>query len=314
MLQKRLSCRSIACIASLFCIASAAAEDADFASDTPAFDEDAVTVMLEPRHKATLSTEVTARVLDVQFERGETFDEGEILVELEKSLYEAERNNAAASLESAQALLKEITRLQEQKTAIRKAQAVLDAAMKELDRVKRMQKDGRASDTQFQVAIRDRDVAQADLEFAESNIIRDLAQASGETRLAEGHLRIAETRLAACTIRAPYPGRIVEQYVQEHELLERGMPLLQIVDDRVLLARFFLPTKLFPKVRKGLEVPLTILSTDETVTATISHISAIMDAGSLSFEVFAEIDNSAGSLRGGMNARLSMTEIRRLLE
>ena len=128
--------------------------------------------------------------------------------------------------------------------------------------------------------------------------------------ITRGQWNIAIHEHDACTIRAPYAGHIARVLVKEHEFVERGTPLVEVVDDSVLLAKFLLPSALFQSVRKGLELNLAITETSDNVVVKVSHIAAAFDAASVTFEVYAEVDNADGNLWAGMNGSLSLAEIR----
>jgi len=128
--------------------------------------------------------------------------------------------------------------------------------------------------------------------------------------LARARLELARHELAGCTVCAPYDGHIARVLVHEHERVERGAPLIEVVDDRVLLAKFLVPSALFRCVEKGRELRLTVNETGGTAAAKVSHIAAVLDPASVTFEVHAEIDNATGELRAGMNAWLSVSELR----
>ena len=62
-------------------------------------------------------------------------------------------------------------------------------------------------------------VAQADLATAESDLIT------------------AQYSVNACTINAPDDGQVVNLFVEEHELIQQGKPLIEIVDDSSLIGQ-----------------------------------------------------------------------------
>jgi RND family efflux transporter MFP subunit len=124
--------------------------------------------------------------------------------------------------------------------------------------------------------------------------------------VAKANKIIAERDLAACTIQAPFAGRVVKaDHVNPHEYVQPGQELLEIVDDSVLRAQFLLPSTALARIRKGMPVRITVHETGETVPARISHIGAKVDPASSSVKVLAELDNEDRSLRGGMRGRLS---------
>jgi membrane fusion protein, multidrug efflux system len=183
--------------------------------------EPSVSVVLAPRQETVLSAEVSARVIETFGEMGEAFDKGTVLVRLDRSLFEARQEKAAAELESREVEQKAVEKL-----------------------------------------YRDRSRSLVDLMRAR----RALAQARME-------LKVAEHELSACTISAPYAGRVVKLLVREHELVQKGQELIRIVDDRLLRARFLAPSHARGRLAIGQTLALQIETIDRPVEARITHIS-----------------------------------------
>jgi len=135
---------------------------------------------------------------------------------------------------------------------------------------------------------------------SKSRSLLELMKAKNDEAVAKSNLAVAEHELNSCTIKAPYDGRVVKVMADEHELLQRGEELISLVDDRVLRARFLVPTELFQSLKKGFTVLIKIPGIDSSVTGTITHISASIDSASNTFEVYAEVNNEKSILRGGM--------------
>jgi RND family efflux transporter MFP subunit len=134
--------------------------------------------------------------------------------------------------------------------------------------------------------------------------ILELEKAKAELAVAEVSRKFALRNVNACRILAPYGGRVEKLFVNEHELVDEGRPLIKIVDDSVLRARIILPSDLFGSLKVGQPMSILIKETGKEVTAKVSHISAVMDPASATFEVYAEVENTGGALRGGMTGRL----------
>jgi multidrug efflux pump subunit AcrA (membrane-fusion protein) len=62
-------------------------------------------------------------------------------------------------------------------------------------------------------------------------------------------------------------------------------------------------------VQLGQELELAVSETGETVAMKVSHIAAVLDPASVTFEVCAEVDNRDGDLRAGMNGSLSLSSV-----
>jgi RND family efflux transporter MFP subunit len=134
--------------------------------------------------------------------------------------------------------------------------------------------------------------------------IMELEKAKAELAVAEVNRKFSLRNVNVCRIVAPYAGRVEKVFVNEHELVDEGRPLIKIVDDSVLRARIILPSDLFGSLKIGQPMGIMIKETGKEVTAKVSHISAVMDPASATFEVYAEVDNAGGTLRSGMTGRL----------
>jgi RND family efflux transporter MFP subunit len=145
-----------------------------------------------------------------------------------------------------------------------------------------------------------------DLYETKSVSILELENARSELAVAEVDLAIARQEYSRCFVNAPCSGRVRKVLVHEHEWVKKGDPILEIVDDSVLLAKFLLPSSLFGQIKLGDNVIATIQENGKSYSGTISHIGAVMDPSSRSFEVYAEIPNTESFLRCGMRGILQM--------
>ena len=222
----------------------AASAPVQVGASTSARDE-RVSVVLAPRRQAVLSAEVAGRVVKVHKEFGQAFAAGEALVELDDLTYRVNRQLAEAELAAAEGTLTEVQRLSAARTRERHAEAVLGAAQANLAATQRLFNDGHASAVDLENARRDALTAQTDLELVQATAARELLVAQREVEQARGRLEIASDQLRACRLTGPYAGRVARVLVAEQEWVERGRPVIEVVDDRVLLAKFLLPSALF---------------------------------------------------------------------
>ncbi len=132
----------------------------------------------------------------------------------------------------------------------------------------------------------------------------DLARASSDLARARLDAATARRELDACTVRAPFDGRIVDHRVREHEWAGRGAALLLLVDDSVLTVRFFLPEENFPRIAPGDDVRVRAPAGNHVLDGVVSRIGAVFDPASRTFDVWAEVDNTEGLLRAGMTAEV----------
>lgn len=135
----------------------------------------------------------------------------------------------------------------------------------------------------------------------------EVEQARAALRMANAEYAMAKKDMDSCVITAPFDGRVNRVLLNEHETVQAGQGLLEVVDDSVLRVKTLLPSKAFRSVSVGLEVGIRVNEIDAEVVGSVSHISATMDPASGTFEIYAEVDNSQGILRSGMTGSLSLS-------
>jgi multidrug resistance efflux pump len=259
------------------------------------------TAILAPRRQAVLATEVSGRVVRIRRELGEAFAVSEPLVQVDEISYRVARDLAAAELAAAEAERAQVEQLTHLQTRQRHAAAALAAARANLAAVQKLFDDGHASAVDLENARRDVTTAETDAELVAVTAAREQSKAARDLAVAQGRHELAVRDLAACVVAAPYAGQVARVLVREQEWVERGTPVLEIVDADVLRARFLLPSAQFRAVQVGQRLPLNVAETGETVEMTVTQVAAVLDPASVTCEVYAEVDNRDGRLRAGMN-------------
>ncbi len=143
----------------------------------------------------------------------------------------------------------------------------------------------------------------SDLYNHQSRSVIDLEDARAELSVAEINRELAKYDLEHCTIRAPYAGRVEQLAVDEREWVRTGDPLVKIVNDATLLARTLIPAVSLKAFPIGSKVQMT-LTGGQMATGRVSHIGAVMDSASQTFEVKIEVPNPKGVLRSGMTGKI----------
>ncbi|MBF0480317.1 MAG: efflux RND transporter periplasmic adaptor subunit [Desulfovibrionaceae bacterium] len=133
----------------------------------------------------------------------------------------------------------------------------------------------------------------------------DLENARKDVGMASANVALSQKELAGCRIYAPFSGRVKKVYVREYELVDKGKPLIEVVDDHLLQARILLPSTLFGKVHVGQEVSIEVVETGATAAGTITNVGEVLDPASATYEIYADVPNTGDSLRSGMTGRLA---------
>lgn len=147
------------------------------------------------RRRATVSSKITGKVIEVNVEEGMAVREGQVLARLDDSTPRAALALARAQVESARSALKEST--------VRLAEAALT-----LKRRSQLLKDGLVPQA-------DVDQAQAEVDSLEARI----AAAREQVKVAESQVALQQTDLDNTVIRAPFSGVAISKDAQPGEMV-----------------------------------------------------------------------------------------------
>lgn len=137
----------------------------------------------------------------------------------------------------------------------------------------------------------------------------EFTKAEADFRVSKANLAIARKRLASCTIRAPYSGKVVKRIVRDNEFVPEGQALIEILDDTVIQAKFHLPTELYTMVQVGKTYVVSVKQLSARFECNVTHISPVMESNTNSFQVFAEINNADNFIRAGMTGFIKIESI-----
>jgi HlyD family secretion protein len=266
------------------------------------------TAVLMPYRKAALSSEISGRITAVHFEFGQRFQTGDVLVAMDDTVARAAVGAAEARLDWAMANQQRVEQLIARQTTVRRARAIVDAARTRFNAIEALYADADASEVQLAEARRDLEAARSELEATEASQATSLAEAQRELALAQGQLASARRQLAGCRVIAPFAGRVAALHVHEHEQVAPGDRIVDLVCDQPLLARFLLPDHLFHQVQAGDTIELHIDGVEQPLKATVSHIAAVIEPASRTFEVRTLLNNEDRQLRAGMTGSVAVEQ------
>lgn len=240
---------------------------------------DSLDCVIEASEIAEVSSSVRGIMWNVNVDRGDWVEKGQVLAELEASVEEATVTLARAQAEST--------------SQIEAHKARLDLARKQLRRVREL------STSQV--------VASQVVDEAETNmVVEELAldQAYEDRRLAALELERAEAMLDLRTIRSPISGVVVQIYTSASESVE-DRPIMQIAQIDPLYVEAIAPVERFGTIEEGsvLEVyPEEPIG--GSFTATVSLVERVIDASSGTFGIRLVLPNPDRSLPAGLRCRL----------
>ena len=127
--------------------------------------------------------------------------------------------------------------------------------------------------------------------------------AQAELAAAEAELERLRIDLANTRIRAPFGGVVETRAVELGSLLERGDPVVELVDASVLKAVGHVPQQSAAALALGQQVEVHLLD-GRQARGRINYLSRVADPQTRSFRVEAEVDNPDGDLLSGVSAEL----------
>lgn len=128
---------------------------------------------------------------------------------------------------------------------------------------------------------------------------KDSAYASLE--LTRSNLRLAEKAIEDASIIAPFDGIVSKKYLNAGEYVDKGKPVVEIVNIDTIKAHFKVPEKYIDKVKLGGKIRITLEHyPNKTFTGEIYAVNPMGDSSTHSFEIVATINNIDHAIKAGM--------------
>ncbi len=123
--------------------------------------------------------------------------------------------------------------------------------------------------------------------------------------------RSLELELDKTQIRAPFSGVVARRYVRQGQQVATGDRLFWVTAEGPLGMRFTLPEKFIGQIRKGQVLPMMISDLpSQEYKVRVLEVSPVVDPASSTIEVTVELEGKSGPLRPGMDASVSLDNLR----
>ena len=276
---------------------------------------------LTPQRQADLMPKVSAQIVSMPLLVNRVVGAGDLLAVLEARDLSAQRAEAQAALQEAEAGVQTtangavpLTNAQDRKS-VRDAQATVDNARKTYERRKVLFDQGGISKKDLEASQLAVTMAEDDLRAAESAAaLHGRVTNPGDVRIAEAKARGARDRLANLhaqlsytNVRAPFAGVITEQFQHQGDFANPSTKMLTIVDASTLIAKMEVSDSVAATLHAGNRVHVVPDDANErAVDGTISLVGRGADAQSRSVEVWVVVPNGDGHLRANGIARVTI--------
>lgn len=227
------------------------------------------------------------RLIEQSVTEGDKVEQGDFLFRLDSTAEEAAVSEASQRLNQAMAQAQDLStgarppEIKRLEARLAEAEAQLDQATSERDRVLPLVEQGYAPKSQRDKVEAAYDAAVATVHAAEQDLkvaalpARDASReaASAAASAAEAAKAAAEYRLNERRTVAPVSGKVEEVFFRTGEYVTPGTPIIAILPEGGLKARFYVPETELAKLKVGADVSLTADGLSAPVKASISFIS-----------------------------------------
>lgn len=222
----------------------------------PLYAEAAGNIM--PRLSSTLSSEISAKVMQVFATAGDFVYEGQVLAKLDEEQYALEAERAQNELIGLKAMLTE--------------------AGLHYQRTKRLLQKEASTEVEYEKA-------KANFENVKSKV-----QAAIKNR------QRLQNRLEKTVVKSPYQGRIGEKFIEEGDFVMPGTPLFITYVDEPFEIHAKVPSKLLPFLTIGGRVSVEAGAFHLRTSATVTQIIPFGDPQAHTFLVKAHLDHQGSAL------------------
>lgn len=235
------------------------------------------------RNQVEIYPEISARVVSVEAENGDTVREGAPLVRLESDTYEQRVRQARASLRIARADAKA-------------AEATLREVEAQLKRAERLAENQYQSEQELESLRAQVQGAEAAFEQAEAQV--DQAQATLEERQAD---------LRRTVIRAPIRGAVGRRDVQVGQRVGPDSRVFTMGDLETVRVEVGITDRMMGRIEAGQTAQITAPALGDTlISAEVTRISPFLSSESFSAEAEIEVPNPDRILRAGMFVKVDI--------
>ena len=240
------------------------------------------------RDRLELIAESQERIVEVFVSEGERVASGDLLVQLDASLYEAELEGAEAARTRAEQRLAELVRgprqerIQDAKARLDGATDQLQTQRREYDRIHDLVDDEVATQSDLdrafgarQSAQTEHDRAQAALaELLEGTTREELAQARATVAESDAALKRLRETASRLLIRAPRDGIIDALPYKLGERPPKGASVVVMLADSAPYAPVYVPEPIRARVAAGLAARVAIDGVERTFDGTVRYVAS----------------------------------------
>ncbi|MGH7213305.1 MAG: efflux RND transporter periplasmic adaptor subunit [Tepidisphaeraceae bacterium] len=232
----------------------------------------------------TLAAEQEGLVDERLFDEGQKVEKGQVLVRVDTELLKIQRDAAEAARLAIAAELKQ-------------AQAEVDNANRERDRIAEMRQTNVAQEKEYRDAVTDAEIA-----------IAKVAQKSAEQAEKKAEVDRLSLMITKADVKAPIAGVIAKRHAEVGQWIKQGDAVAELVQLDPLWVRTAVPEEAVQRVRKGDEATVMVDALGgKTFAGKVDQILPVADQASRTVWVKILVPNPDGSIMPGFFARATLS-------
>jgi len=107
--------------------------------------------------------------------------------------------------------------------------------------------------------------------------------------------------VSKCSLNAPFSGRVAKTYVEPHEYVTQGKPLLEVVNTKQLEVKLIVPSRWLTWLVRGKRFSIHVDDLNRNYAARVTRLGARIDPVSQTVSLAGEIEGSPSELLPGMS-------------
>ncbi|MCH7921712.1 MAG: efflux RND transporter periplasmic adaptor subunit [Nitrospinae bacterium] len=276
---------------------------------------------VHPATRSLIASEVPGIVVKFPVEEGQRVKKGQTLAQLRATPILIDIQAAKATLEKYIEELKELERgsrpeeVEEARAALQRTEAEYANAQREAARRKDLYEQQVVAIEQYQIATTAAQAAAG--RVAEARAVYERIKTGPRRERIEGaRAQVAsqkavvarlEDQMKQSSITAPFPGVVVKEHTEVGQWLDRGDPVVELLDLSTVEVIVPVPERYIAEVRRGEAASLALDALPgRSFTGRISQVIPQADAESRTFPVKIQVANPDGLIKSGMFARVTL--------
>lgn len=129
----------------------------------------------------------------------------------------------------------------------------------------------------------------------------EMDQSKAKVKEAEADLAVMTAVVSKCSLKAPFTGRVAKLYVEKHQYLAPGKPIMDILDTTQMEARAIVPSSWLKWIRQDSRFSVRIDELGRSFPARVIRLGAKIDPLSQTVSIAGLIEGAHSSLLPGMS-------------